>query len=118
MVFDMSGVDAAIGTYHVVANELIRQTVPDLEVLVLMAGFDEMLIGVPIADKCIYMGCPVSELRLPDRSVLGMVIRNERPIPPTPDLILSGGDLLLIYASRHEVPQLEHMFKTKIPLGP
>jgi len=114
----MSGVDAAIGTYHVVANELVRQTVPDLEVLVLMAGFDEALIGVPIAEKCIYMGCPVSELRLPDRSVLGMVIRNERPIPPTSDLILSGGDLLLIYASRQDVPQLEHMFNTRIPLGP
>jgi len=118
MVFDMSGVDAAIGTYHVVANELVRQTVPDLEVLVLMAGFDEALIGVPVAEKCIYMGCQVSELRLPDRSVLGMVIRNDRPVPPTSDLILSGGDLLLIYASRQDVPQLEHMFNTKIPLGP
>jgi len=47
-----------------------------------------------------------------------MVIRNERPIPPTSDLILSGGDLLLIYASRQDVPQLEHMFNTRIPLGP
>lgn len=117
-IFDMSGVDAAIGTYHVVANELVNQILPEQDMLVFKEGFDELLIGVPISEKCIYMGSPCVDLALPDHSVLGMVLRNERPLPPTPDLILSGGDYLLIYAHRHDVPQLERMFNTKVHLGP
>lgn len=117
-VFDMSGVDAAIGYYHVVANEIVKQTVRDLEVLLLMEGFQEFLFGVTVNQRCRLNGTLVCDLDLPGRSVLAMVVKNGGPVVPTPDMTLSEGDVVLIYAVRQDIPRLERMFNTRIPQGP
>lgn len=117
-VFDMSGVDAAIGYYHVVANEIVKQTVKDLEVLLLMEGFQELLFGVTVNERCRLSGTLVCDLDLPGRSTLAMVIKNGGPVVPTPDMTLNEGDVVLIYAVRQDIPRLERMFNTTIPQGP
>lgn len=117
-VFDMSGVDAAIGYYRVVANEIVKQTVKDLEVLLFMEGFHELLFGVTINERCRLSGTLVCDLDLPGRSALAMVVKNGGPVVPTPDMTLKEGDVVLIYAVREDISRLERLFNTKIPQGP
>ncbi|MBI0583040.1 MAG: Trk system potassium transporter TrkA [Methanomassiliicoccus sp.] len=117
-VFNMSGVDVAIGYYHVVANEIVKQIVPELEMLLLLEGFQEVLVGITVHERSRMSGTLVVDLDLPARSVLAMIIKNGGPMVPRPDMELNDGDVVLIYASRQDVPRLERMFHTKIPLGP
>jgi trk system potassium uptake protein TrkA len=117
-VFDMSGVDAAIGYYHVVANEIVKQTVKDLEVLLFMEGFHESLFGITVNERCRLSGTLVCDLDLPGRSALAMVIKNGGPVVPTPDMTLDEGDVALIYAVREDIPHLERVLNTRIPQGP
>ena len=40
-IFGMSGIDASVGYYHVVANEIIKETVHNYEVMLLLEKFSE-----------------------------------------------------------------------------
>ena len=117
-VFNMSGVDAAIGYYHVVANEILKQTAKDLEVMLLMEGFQEFLLGVTVTESCRLKGTLVCDIDLPGRSGLVMVVKDGGPVVPTPEMSLEEGDVVLIYSVRQDIPRLERMFNTKIPQGP
>jgi trk system potassium uptake protein TrkA len=117
-VFGMSGVDAAIGYYHIVANEIMKQIVKDLEVMLLLEGFHEFLLGVTVNQRCRTSGTLVCDLELPDRSALVMVVKKGGPVVPAPDMTLDEGDVVLIYAVRQDIPRLERMFNTRIPQGP
>lgn len=117
-VFDMSGVDAAVGYYHVVANEIVKQTVKDLEALLFVEGFQEFLFGIAVNGRSRLSGTLVCDLDLPGRSTMTMVIKDGGPVAPAPDMTLNEGDIVLIYAVREDIPRLERMFNTRIPQGP
>lgn len=117
-VFDMSGVDAAIGYYHVVANEIVKRTVPELNVLLLLEGFTEEFFGVVITDQCRQNGKMVDQIELPERSIIAMVVKEGKATIPTAETVLGEGDMVLIYASRPDISRLERMFRTHIPLNP
>jgi len=116
-IFTMNGIDAAIGYYHVVANEIVKQTVPELEVFLLLEGFREQFFGITVNEKCRYGGCRVSEVDLPDRSTIAMVVRGGKATVPRDDTVLEVGDVILVYAIRQDIARLERMFHTHIPIG-
>jgi trk system potassium uptake protein TrkA len=116
-IFMISGVDAAIGYYHVVANEIVKHTVPDVEVLLLLEGFKEQFFGVRLNSKCRYCGSHLFDIDLPDRSMIAMIVRDDKAMVPSENTELKEGDLLLIYAFRQDIARLERMFRARIPVG-
>jgi trk system potassium uptake protein TrkA len=116
-IFTMNGVDSSIGYYHLVANEIVKQTVPELEVFLLLEGFKEQFFGLTITERCKYSGCTIPEVDLPDRSIVAMVVRDGVAAVPGDDTVLKERDVVLIYASLQDISRLERMFHTHIPVG-
>ncbi len=117
-IFQMVGIDSAVSYYEVVANEIIKQTVPEHEVLLLMEGFKNELISLMVGPRCRINGKSVEEIELPERSIIAMVITDDGPILPARDMVIKEGDALLIYADKMDVSVLERIFKLDIPVNP
>jgi trk system potassium uptake protein TrkA len=117
-IFNMSGIDAAIGYYHVVANEIIKQTVPEYKIMLLLENFSEEFFGIEVGEKCRIKGKRINEIDLPEKSIIAMVVKNGEAVIPKPDTYIVQGDTVLIYATKADIAKLERTFKARIPIGP
>jgi len=117
-IFHMAGVDAAISFDEVVANAVVKQTVPDLDVMLLTEGFQKELIGLEVGRKCRLREERIGDIELPERSVIAMVLTGNGAFLPDPDLRIMEGDTLLIYADRADISILERIFNRRIPVSP
>jgi trk system potassium uptake protein TrkA len=117
-IFHMAGIDSSISYHEVVANEIVKHTVPDYHVLMMMEGFKEELISLEVNSRCRIRGKMIGEIDLPDRSVIAMVITDGQAALPRADARILEGDTLLIYADKMDISALERIFSTNIPVDP
>lgn len=117
-IFQMAGIDAAISFYEVVANAIVKQTVSDLDVLLLMEGFQKELIGLEVGRRCRIRDERIGDIDMPERSVIAMVMNGDGATLPDPNLQVLEGDTLLIYADRADISLLERIFNRRIPVSP
>ncbi|WP_019176325.1 Trk system potassium transporter TrkA [Methanomassiliicoccus luminyensis] len=117
-IFQMAGIDAAVGYYGVVANEIVKKTVPDFEVVLLMNGAKEELISLKVGSRNRLRDVRLGDAKLPDRTSIAAVISDGTVIIPDPDTHIMDGDTLLIYADRSDISVLERMFHVNIPVSP
>lgn len=117
-VFSMSEIDADIGYYHVVANEIIRLIYPGFKALLLLETFSEMLFSIDVGDESQFKGQAIEQIDLPDRTTIAMVLRNGRTTVPYMGLVLEKGDTMLFYTVKADIPALERMLDIRIPVNP
>jgi len=116
-IFSMTGIDAAIGGFNVAVNEIVKKTMPEHEVLLLMETFSEEFFSIVVEAKCRLKGQRVGDITLPDRSIIALVIKDGEMLFPDENTIISEGDTVLIYAHSLDIPKLERMFRATIPVG-
>jgi len=114
----MAGIDAAVSYYEVVANAIVKQTVLDHDVLILMEGFQKELISVNVGRHSRVQGELVQDIDMPTRSVIAMVLTKDGAIIPDPNVRVLEGDSLLLYADRADISVLERLFGAHIPSNP
>lgn len=117
-IFSMSGIDAAVGYYHVVANEIIKETVQNYDVMILLEKFSEEFFDMKVCAGCRIAGKKMSEIDMPKMSSIALVVKGHEAIIPTPDTLIEEGDKVFIYALQSAIAKLEWMFKANIPMGP
>lgn len=117
-IFGMSGIDASVGYYHVVANEIIKETVHNYEVMLLLEKFSEEFFDLKVTSGCRIIGKKVGEIEMPKMSTLALVVKEGRAIIPSPETVIEEGDKVFIYALQSAIAKLEWMFKANIPVGP
>ena len=116
-IFKQLGVDVTVNSTNVIM-ERIEHEVPshplthlfcltgdnrDLEILEIRAG-----TGAPA------LGKPLNETILPDKAVLGLVIRNgEKPFVPRGDTVFKAGDQIIAVAPADAEAELERLFSGK-----
>ena len=116
-IFNMTGIDAAVGYYHVVANEIIKETVHNYEVMLLLEKFSEEFFDLKVLPGCRIIGKKISEIEMPKMSSIALVVKDKKAIIPTPDTVIEEGDKVFIYAMQSAIAKLEWMFKVNIPIG-
>ncbi|MCX6650225.1 MAG: Trk system potassium transporter TrkA [Methanomassiliicoccales archaeon] len=116
-IFNMTGIDAAVGYYHVVANEIIKETVHNYEVMLLLEKFSEEFFDLKVLPGCRIIDKKISEIEMPKMSSIALVVKDKRAIIPTPDTVIEEGDKVFIYAMQSAIAKLEWMFKVNIPMG-
>ena len=115
-VFHMKEMDVTIGYYHVVANEINKLMAPEFKVLVSMNGFAEEFISLKVASTSYVKDMTISDIDLPERTIIAMVVHEGSVQIPRPETTLMEGDLVLVYASINDVSQLERLFDARIPV--
>ncbi|MHC1681076.1 MAG: Trk system potassium transporter TrkA [Methanomassiliicoccales archaeon] len=116
-IFSMTGIDAAVGYYHVVANEIIKETVHNYEVMLLLEKFSEEFFDLKVLPGCRIINKKISEIDMPKMSSIALVVKDKKAIIPTPDTVVEEGDKVFIYAKQSAIAKLEWMFKANIPMG-
>ncbi len=116
-IFSMTGIDAAVGYYHVVANEIIKETVHNYEVMLLLEKFSEEFFDLKVLPGCRIINKRISEIDMPKMSSIALVVKDKKAIIPTPDTVVEEGDKVFIYAMQSAIAKLEWMFKANIPMG-
>ena len=117
-IFQMVGIDSAISFYEVVANAIVKQTVPDHGVLILMEGFQKELISVNVGRHSRVRDELIRDIDMPAKSVIAMVLTKDGAIIPEPNVRILEGDAVLLYADRSDTGVLERLFNTRIPMSP
>ena len=117
-IFQMVGIDSAISFYEVVANAIVKQTVPDHGVLILMEGFQKELISVNVGHHSRVRDELIRDIDMPPKSVIAMVLTEDGAIIPEPNVRILEGDAVLLYADRSDTGVLERLFNTRIPMSP
>ena len=117
-IFQMAGIDSAISFYEVVANTIVKQTVPDHGVLILMEGFQKEIISVNVRHNSKVRDELIRDIDMPPRSAIAMVLTKDGTIIPEPNVRILEGDAVLLYADRSDAPVLERLFNTRIPMSP
>ena len=113
-IFKQLGVDVTVNSTNIIL-ERIEHEVPshplthlfcitgehrDLEILEIRAG-----VGAPAVGK------PLNDTRLPDKAVLGLVIRsNEKPFVPRGDTVFQPGDQIIAVAPTDAEEELRRLF--------
>lgn len=117
-IFSMTGIDAAVGYYYVVANEIIKETVHNYEVMLLLEKFSEEFFDLKINPGCRIIGKKLNEIDMPKMSSIALVVKDKRAVIPNSETVIEEGDKVFIYALQSAITKLEWMFKANIPMGP
>jgi len=117
-IFGMSGIDASVGYYHVVANEIIKETVHNYEVMLLLEKFSEEFFDLKVTAGSRIVGKKISEIDMPKMSAIALVVKEGKALIPSPETVIEEGDKVFIYALQSAIAKLEWMFKANIPVGP
>jgi len=117
-IFGMSGIDASVGYYHVVANEIIKETVHNYEVMLLLEKFSEEFFDLRVNAGSRVIGKKLGEIDMPKMSSMALVVKDGKAIIPSSETVIEEGDKVFIYAQQTAIAKLEWMFKTNIPTGP
>lgn len=117
-IFKMTGIETAIGYHQVVANEIIKRTVPEYKVLLLFDNFAEEFVGITITDKTRVRGKKINEVPLPEGAIIAMVVKDGEAVIAMPETIIDEGDMVLVFAHTNLAGKLEKVFSKKIPIVP
>jgi trk system potassium uptake protein TrkA len=117
-IFGMSGIDASVGYYHVVANEIIKETVHNYEVMLLLEKFSEEFFDLKVTAGSRIVGKKLADIDMPKMSAIALVVKDGKALIPTPEMVIDEGDKVFIYALQSAIAKLEWMFKANIPVGP
>ncbi|KAF5054258.1 Trk system potassium uptake protein TrkA [anaerobic digester metagenome] len=117
-IFGMSGIDASVGYYHVVANEIIKETVHNYEVMLLLEKFSEEFFDLKVTAGSRIVGKKLADIDMPKMSAIALVVKDGKAIIPSPETVIEEGDKVFIYALQSAIAKLEWMFKANIPMGP
>jgi len=117
-IFGMSGIDASVGYYHVVANEIIKETVHNYEVMLLLEKFSEEFFDLKVTAGSRIIGKKLGEIDMPKMSSIALVVKDGKALIPSPETVIEEGDKVFIYALQSAIAKLEWMFKANIPMGP
>jgi trk system potassium uptake protein TrkA len=117
-IFGMSGIDASVGYYHVVANEIIKETVHNYEVMLLLEKFSEEFFDLKVTTGSRIIGKKIGEIDMPKMSAIALVVKEGKALIPSPETVVEEGDKVFIYALQSAIAKLEWMFKANIPVGP
>lgn len=117
-IFGMSGIDASVGYYHVVANEIIKETVHNYEVMLLLEKFSEEFFDLKVTAGSRIIGKRIIDIDMPKMSAIALVVKEGKAIIPSPETVVEEGDKVFIYALQSAIAKLEWMFKANIPVGP
>ena len=117
-IFGMSGIDASVGYYHVVANEIIKETVHNYEVMLLLEKFSEEFFDLKVTAGSRIIGKKIIDIDMPKMSAIALVVKDGKAIIPSSETVIEEGDKVFIYALQSAIAKLEWMFKANIPVGP
>ncbi|HOO04293.1 MAG TPA: Trk system potassium transporter TrkA, partial [Methanomassiliicoccales archaeon] len=97
-IFGMSGIDASVGYYHVVANEIIKETVHNYEVMLLLEKFSEEFFDLRVNAGSRVIGKKLGEIDMPKMSSMALVVKDGKAIIPSSETVIEEGDKVFIYA--------------------
>ncbi len=78
-------------------------------------GFAEV-IEAEISDTTTIVNTAIADLELPPEVIVGAVVRNEKVIMPSPELVLLPDDHVIILASQAQAQEVEKMFSVQVDL--
>ncbi|MBK5249247.1 MAG: TrkA family potassium uptake protein [Actinomycetales bacterium] len=107
MFDDAWGVDVLVSTPRIMTS-LVEEAVSvgDLVRIFTFHQSGASMYEITLADSAPVVGRRVSEILWPTHTVLAAIIRGDRPIPPSPDDTLEGGDELLLIMSSEDAADL------------
>jgi trk system potassium uptake protein TrkA len=110
MFDDAWGVDVPVSTPRIMTS-LVEEavTVGDLVRIFTFHQSGASMYEITLAREAAVVGQRVSSIAWPSHSVLAAIIRGDRPIPPSPDDTLEGGDELLLISSSVDPADLEEL---------
>jgi len=116
-IFDMVGVDAAVGYHQVMANEVVKQIFREhTEAVLILERFSEEVIGLTVDSKAKIVGRPLKAVKFPEGAIIALVLRGEEVIIPSGETVLNEGDRVVLFTLADEIPKLEKLFHTTLPL--
>jgi trk system potassium uptake protein TrkA len=102
----------------VVANEIIKETVHNYEVMLLLEKFSEEFFDLKVTAGSRIVGKKIADIDMPKMSAIALVVKDGKALIPSPETVIEEGDKVFIYALQSAIAKLEWMFKANIPMGP
>ena len=104
------GIDRALSEKVETANEILKiLRIGKVEKISLVAEGDAQVLEFEIGEEAEILNVPLKDAKLPENSIIGVVIRGDDLILPRGDFEASVGDKLVVFALPEAVDQLESM---------
>jgi trk system potassium uptake protein len=116
-IFKQLGVDVTVNSTNIIL-ERIEHEVPShplTHLFCLTGDSREMeILEIRVVDGASAAGKSLNDITLPEKAVLGLVIRNgEKPIVPRGDSVFKTGDQIIAVAPLDAEPELRRLFSGK-----
>jgi trk system potassium uptake protein TrkA len=107
-------VDIALSPRVVTAGTILRMIHPrEILSLDLIETGDAEVVEFEVPDNCTVIRGPLRELKFPEGSIIGAVMRGEERHVPAGDFTFQPGDRALVFTLSKALPALEKMFRAK-----
>lgn len=107
-------VDIALSPRLVTAGTILEMIHPrEILNLDLIESGDAEVAEFAVPENCKVLGRPLRELKFPEGSIIGAVIRGEERHVPDGDFTFRPGDRALVFSLMKALPALEKMFRAK-----
>jgi trk system potassium uptake protein TrkA len=113
-ILERLGVDTAISTLEITASDILKfvRGGSVLAVAMLLGGQAEVV--ELLAQKGMkILGTPLKDIKLPQSSIIGAIVRQDEVIIPSGDTVIMEDDRVIIFCLIHTLDELEKLFITK-----
>ncbi len=109
-VLEAIGIDRAISANMAVANSILNSLHlgGEANISLLYEGAGEIL-EFDVTENTKILGIPLSECKMPHESVIGICIRDGKPIFPSGDFVAQVGDRLVVFSLPAAVQKVEEI---------
>ena len=104
-------IDSAVSRHLTLVNDILR-LLRSGNVLkdVLIKDIDAEVLELVVNEKAKACNKKVSAINLPRDAVIGAILRSDKVVLPTGDVIIQPGDDIVIFSQPESIPQIESLF--------
>ena len=106
-IFDITGINTAIGAHRIVANEITKMLVSDEDSILKMKHKGEMFFSVNVTAGVKICNERLGDIRMPEGARIVCIIRGEMKIYPNIDTKIIEGDKVLLFTYNVNIRKLE-----------
>ena len=114
LINNLEPIDTVFSPHALTIGETLKLTrKTDLFSVSPFTEIDAETIGINVTKKLSILGKPLSEIKLPKKSIIGVIIRDNQVIIPTGKDMIELGDRIIVFLLPEAIYEVEKMFSPK-----
>jgi trk system potassium uptake protein TrkA len=114
VVNNLAPIDTVFSPHALIVAEILKRSRKnDLFSVSPFTEIDADTIGIDIKGKLPILDKPIKDIRMPSKTIIGVIIRGKDVIIPTGDDVIKLGDRIIVFLLPETIYEVEKMFSRK-----